>query len=419
MGSEVRGTAEEIAEFIVEKVSRRADGRAEVLLNLSPYSFEGRRSSVGELLSAEVRTRLIETAPASIGVLANEFEALLQQSNPGFSMPPADFVIAGRMVRLDRVLKVHTSIIDPQRGTIFASQQSELPLSSALMSMLSAGEMGQAADLYEPDSMESPDAIAAGEQISDHSLAPAGDEDWFVYAAGDEQKVVSFGTRGELDTVITVFAADDPYTPLAQNDDYNDTENARAAVVVEPGRRYVFKVSGYDDSEVGPYTVYAEAQEISDPLELNNSMSTATEFPLDWAADRRRESGRGADGGADDWATDRGADDWSSSGAQSGEQAIAMGAVDTQFFPQGDVDWFKFSVPRGRNLQFTMLTRSDIDPMLRLYNAEGAEIASDDDSGNGYNARITQELSGGAVYYLEVSEIDAAAGRYRLEISAY
>ncbi len=395
-GDEVSDSAEDIAEFIVEKVSRRASERAEILLNLSPYSFEGRRSSLGELLSAEVRTELIEIAPASISVLANEYEELLLRSNPGFSMPAADFVIAGKIVRLDRVLRVHTSVIDPQRGTIFASHQSELQLNSAMISMLSAGEMSQAADLYEPDSMDNPDAIAAGEQISDHTLAPSGDEDWFVYEAGRDQQVVSFGTRGDLDTVITVYTEDDRYTPIAQNDDFNDMENARAAVVTEPGKRYLFRVSGYDDSEIGPYTVYAEAQEIDDPLELNNSRNTASDFPLDW--------GRSGDS---DWATDRGSD------------AVAGGVVDTQFFPQGDVDWFRFSVPPGRNPQLIIETHSDIDPMLRLYSADGAEIASDDDSGNGYNARISQQLAGGRVYYIEVSEIDAAVGSYRLEIREF
>ncbi|MFW6209128.1 MAG: pre-peptidase C-terminal domain-containing protein, partial [Spirochaetota bacterium] len=83
------------------------------------------------------------------------------------------------------------------------------------------------------------------------------------------------------------------------------------------------------------------------------------------------------------------------------------------------VDWFHFSVPRGRNPQMIIETHSDIDPMLRLYSADGAEIASDDDSGNDYNARISQQLSGGNVYYIEVSEIDAAVGSYRLEIREY
>ncbi|MFW5711191.1 MAG: hypothetical protein ACOC2P_03750 [Spirochaetota bacterium] len=158
-----------------------------------------------------MRTELIETAPDSISVLANEFEDLLLESDPGFSMPTADFVIAGRMVRLERVLKIHTSIIDPRRGTIFASHQSKLRLNRALMSMLSVGAMGRAADLYEPDSMDNPDPIGAGEQISDHTLAPSGDEDWFVYEAGGSKQVVNFGTRGDLDTVITVYAADGSY----------------------------------------------------------------------------------------------------------------------------------------------------------------------------------------------------------------
>lgn len=420
LGKDVADSAGDIAEFIIENVGRRTAGRAEILLNLSSYSFEGRRSSFGELLSAEVRTELIDTAPASIAVLASEFEGLLQRNSPGFTLPAADFVVAGQIIRMDRVLKVNTSIIDPRRGIIFASHQDELELNSAIISMLGSGELGQTADLYEPDSMDNPNVIEAGAQIDDHTLAPAGDEDWFVFAA-ERQRVVSFGTRGGVDTVVTVYAADDRYSPIAQNDDFREGENARASIVTEPGRRYLFKVSGYDDAAVGPYTVYAEAEEIDDPLELNNSMESATEFPVgrgagrndDWATDR--ESWGGANGGSPGGA-DGGADGGVRGGADGGARP---GVVDTQFYPQGDVDWYRFSVPAGRSPQVTIETYSDIDPMLRLYSAEGMEIASDDDGGSDYNARISQQLRGGATYYLEVSEIDDAVGRYRLEISGF
>ena len=50
-----------------------------------------------------------------------------------------------------------------------------------------------------------------------------------------------------------------------------------------------------------------------------------------------------------------------------------------------------------------------MDTLLTLYNNSGNRIASDDDSGDGYNARITGILNSGR-YYIEVRNYDKNTG---------
>jgi len=82
--------------------------------------------------------------------------------------------------------------------------------------------------------------------------------------------------------------------------------------------------------------------------------------------------------------------------------------------------------PGGRHLitvvvpfetQLTAYTESDIDTIMRIFDASGREIASDDDSGVGLNALISIPVSAGT-YTIEVSGFRDTSGPYTLYVSS-
>lgn len=83
----------------------------------------------------------------------------------------------------------------------------------------------------------------------------------------------------------------------------------------------------------------------------------------------------------------------------SGSHVEKSGWID----PETDVDCFKFSVSGTANV--TIQTTGDGDSYGYLYNSSQAEIAKNDDSGEGANFRITQELTAGT-YYIKVQSYE-------------
>lgn len=76
----------------------------------------------------------------------------------------------------------------------------------------------------------------------------------------------------------------------------------------------------------------------------------------------------------------------------------------------------RFSVSVAEQGEYVVAMRSqDIDSYLRLVDADGEEIASDDDSGGGLDARIRTRLAPGD-YVIEASSIDGSGGAYRISI---
>ena len=82
--------------------------------------------------------------------------------------------------------------------------------------------------------------------------------------------------------------------------------------------------------------------------------------------------------------------------------------------PGDDEDYFRFEVSaRG---EVRARTTGGLDTLGALYDADGAEVATDDDSGAGTNFRIQRRLDAGA-YYVRVSSWRAGTGAYALHLS--
>jgi Bacterial pre-peptidase C-terminal domain len=86
----------------------------------------------------------------------------------------------------------------------------------------------------------------------------------------------------------------------------------------------------------------------------------------------------------------------------------------------GDVDWFSIELVEGRPYRFNLDSAEPgqlADPVLKLYNSEGVEVAADDDGGTGANAYLTFAATSGGTYYAAASGFDNATGRYSLRVS--
>lgn len=102
-----------------------------------------------------------------------------------------------------------------------------------------------------------------------------------------------------------------------------------------------------------------------------------------------------------------GADDWGGTTATTG--AIIIGAsVIGNIETAGDSDWFRVTLTAGVTYQFDMLGGGSLtNPFLNLRNSNGVVVGSDDDSGDGLNARLTYTPTSSGVYFVDARSASA------------
>ncbi|MBF0214492.1 MAG: hypothetical protein HQM00_13190 [Magnetococcales bacterium] len=86
----------------------------------------------------------------------------------------------------------------------------------------------------------------------------------------------------------------------------------------------------------------------------------------------------------------------------------------------GDQDWYRLSLSAGSLYTFTQVadTASSLDSLLRLLDASGSLILSDDNGGGGVNARLTYSPVASGTYYLSAGGSGSTTmGNYRLSVS--
>lgn len=84
----------------------------------------------------------------------------------------------------------------------------------------------------------------------------------------------------------------------------------------------------------------------------------------------------------------------------------------------GDQDWFRLSLTAGYRYDFAMdaTAGSSLDTYLRLLNANGVELAFNDDS-VGLNSRLSFTASTGGTYYLSAQGYGSTIGGYSLSMT--
>jgi len=172
-------------------------------------------------------------------------------------------------------------------------------------------------------------------------------------------------TTGSLDTYLEAY--DSSYDYISYDDDGGDDYNARLEIIAEANKTYYFIMSGYDDSETGPYRIFTSFESVN--VGNNTSRSTAA--------------------------------------------ALRLGEATPVFLTAKDQSrWYVYQVPRA--VTFIIQTRGNIDTMLYLYDNQGMLIVENDDSEEGdYNAYISTRLNTGT-YYIEVKTYGGRIGRCTL-----
>jgi len=177
---------------------------------------------------------------------------------------------------------------------------------------------------------------------------------------------VTVETSGDLDTYLELYDASN--NRIAENDDDGEGSNARLEISCEAGVTYRFRVRGYSSSVSGTYRILASFEGIPSDTEGNIERSRAI--------------------------------------------SIRLGESTPVFFRASESRWYRYEITRA-GTQFVVQTRGNIDTTLSLYDAQGNLITEDDDSGDDYNAMISQRLNPGIVY-IKVGQYNAGIGRCTL-----
>lgn len=210
-----------------------------------------------------------------------------------------------------------------------------------------------------------------------------GDVDWYRLDARTGQRyriiLASAEEREDAldDPLLQVMDADG--NVLAYNDDYNGLNSQIDFVPTRSGPVYVV-AGAFADASAGAYTLSAERERL----------------PRDPAA-------------AD----------------TSTRARITLGqSINALLDYPGDRDWYRIRLNAGETYRFA-LSRNDEageplgDPLLRLYNARGEEVAADDDSGGNLNALLEYTAAATGNYFVEArGYLDDASGAYALSAHA-
>jgi hypothetical protein len=213
-------------------------------------------------------------------------------------------------------------------------------------------------------------ALDVSRPPSELSLFPAEDEDWFKLDLRSfqyrEGEVLAISTTGEVDTYMTIFQGG---TLVEENDDSPESVNARIVFFPERGvNDYYLVIRGYDGAVVGEYGIAVETAVTElDQYEPNNTMARAT--------------------------------------AASPGRTLSGSAL-ADYDP---VDWFSFTITQPGT--YAIGTTGGLDSLVVLYDKDGGELNSDDDSGKDGNALIETPLDPGT-YYARVTQYGSSYQEY-------
>lgn len=369
--TEVSVFTDQTVQFVLETLSSAPGGRASVAV--APFSTNGSVSPLGELLAVSVATRLVNAPASRLSVIDLEtYTGALD----------VDYLVQGRVFPTETAVLAVVQILDGTTREILQGVESGFSRSSWVDNLLVFTDEGSpdgvSEDPYEPDSVENPYVLSTGEIVEGRVLSEA-DEDWYFYEVSgiEGQGLLTVGTDSEIDTYLTAFGPDNPDRFLAENDDY-ESSDAAVTVVVEPGQRVWFVVTGYDSSITGPYSLYSMLEEFGgDPLEPNDSAEEAVEI---------------------------------------GVNDEPIGSI---LIPGSDVDWFSFELARsaGTDTIVSIETFGELDTYIELYDAQGRLLLENDDGGTDGNGRIDVFLSDTGRYYVKVRHYDGSdQGEFQLGV---
>lgn len=88
--------------------------------------------------------------------------------------------------------------------------------------------------------------------------------------------------------------------------------------------------------------------------------------------------------------------------------------------PAGDRDWYRLDLSAGQSVRIALNSAGEegYDPMAVLYGPDGAEVARDDDGGEGLNSWLEYQATAAGTYFFEARGFsEDATGRYAIMVS--
>ena len=196
--------------------------------------------------------------------------------------------------------------------------------------------MATDADAYEPDdSYTTATPITVGAVAQQHTIAPAGDEDWvsFSVSAGETYKIrTASGTPAEdIDVILFLYDSDGTFA-FTQSDD-SSTSDELIEYTVTVDTTFYARVIGYDSGATGAYSI--GVVRVKDDYEPDDSYGAAKPISVNGAVQERT------------------------------------------LFPSDDEDWVSFPVTRG--WRYTIETGpgtppEDTETILDLYDSDGTRL---------------------------------------------
>lgn len=214
-------------------------------------------------------------------------------------------------------------------------------------------------------------------QAVDGTLDYAGDHDWFriQLQAGQSYRfgLTAAGENGVTDPMLVIY--DRSGTQLAYDDDGGEGLNSYLEFTAPTTGAYFLEARGFSDDATGAYRISAAAGDT--PADASTELSLAVDGDY--------------------------------------HEGVLS--------PAGDRDWYRVTLAEGQGMRIALNSAEGQpdalgDPMLVLYDQSGAEVARDDDGGEGLNSWLEYQATQAGTYFVEARGFtDDATGRYVISLT--
>ncbi len=260
------------------------------------------------------------------------------------------------------------NLTDPMAGT------PNSPVGSRPVDMLDSAALGIEYDQLLPGTPQQPqpepeiDVLSLDASPRNGQIAQAGEIDLFDFQLDRLRRIV-LETFGSSDTVMILFGPNDFNREIASNDDGGSNFNSRISMTLSAGT-YRTSIRLYDPNRIGDYSIQ---------LSSDDTTSPTPEIPT---------------------------------------LIVNDPALDAEITTDQESDVYQINiVTAGRYL---IETHGTTDMFLSLFgpNDQTTLIASDDDSGAGFNSRLALELNPGA-YFASVRHYSSfGRGTYQIRVTS-
>lgn len=218
--------------------------------------------------------------------------------------------------------------------------------------------------------------VALGQDVNG-VLDFAGDRDWYRVRLSEGQSYrfrlnTGEGENALGDPLIKIIGPDG--VELAMDDDGGGNLNSYLEFTAPTTGNYFIEARGFMDDAVGAYALSAR--------EGDTPADTSTDVSLSAEGDYR-------------------------------EGVLS---------PAGDRDWYRLELAEGQGIRLGLSSSEAADalgdPYIVLYGPDGAEVARDDDSGDGLNAWLEYSAAAAGTHYFEARGFsEDATGRYVISVT--